>query len=162
MVQWWNTHASLRRLAWWWRRPPVMIPLNSRVPGRAFWPSQSRVDDGGGLQYVSWKTVLSFWVVAMKGIYRRKGNVRGWTRGPHHLVAQPGGGPRHPMVRLPPGCSPSLLWTPSSCQVNRNFLAFVSSNSENISCVTFLKRKNSRKQELTLCHLVNWLIQKYA
>jgi hypothetical protein len=32
-----------------------------------------------------------------------------------------GGGPRHPMVRLPPGYSPSLLWTPSSCQVNRNF-----------------------------------------
>jgi hypothetical protein len=34
---------------------------------------------------------------------RRKGDVRGWTRGPHHLVARPGGGPCHPMVRLPPG-----------------------------------------------------------
>jgi hypothetical protein len=56
-----------------------------------------------------------------KGIYRRKGDIRGWTRGPHHLVAQPGGGLRHPMVRLPSGCSPSLLWIPSSCQVNRNF-----------------------------------------
>jgi hypothetical protein len=30
-------------------------------------------------------------VFPMKGIYRRKGDVRGWTRGPHHLVAQPGG-----------------------------------------------------------------------
>jgi hypothetical protein len=29
-------------------------------------------------------------------------------------------------------------------------LTFVSSNSENISCVTFLKHKNSRKQELAL------------
>jgi hypothetical protein len=35
---------------------------------------------------------------------------------------------------------------------------FVSSNSENISCVTFLKHKNSRKQELTLWHLVNRLV----
>jgi hypothetical protein len=36
-------------------------------------------------------------------------------------VAQPGGGPRHPMVRLPSGPPSSLLWTPSSCQVNRKF-----------------------------------------
>jgi hypothetical protein len=34
-------------------------------------------------------------------------------------------------------------------------LAFVLSNSENISRVTFLKHKNSRKQELALWHLVN-------
>jgi hypothetical protein len=121
MVQWWTTHASLRRLACWWRRPPVMIPLFSRVPRRASGSSQSRVDDGGGLQYVSWKSDWSLRVFSTKGIYRRKGNVRGWTRGPHHLVVRPGGGSRHPMVRLPPGWSPSLLWTPSSCQVNRNF-----------------------------------------
>jgi hypothetical protein len=29
-----------------------------------------------------------------------------------------------------------------------SFLAFVSSSSENISCITFLKYNNSRKQEL--------------
>ena len=39
-------------------------------------------------------------------------------------------------------------------------LAFVLSNSENISCVTFLKHKNSRKQELALWHLVNRLVGK--
>jgi hypothetical protein len=121
MVQWWTTHASLRRLAWWWRRPPVMIPLSGMVSGRASGPSQSRVDNGGGLQYVSWKSDQSLRVFSMKGIYRRKGDVRGWTRGPHNLVAWPGGGSRHTMVRLPPGCSPSLLWTSSLCQVNRNF-----------------------------------------
>jgi hypothetical protein len=45
------------------------------------------------------------------------------------------------------------LWPPSgSLSVFRKLpgkirlLAFVSSNSENISCVTFLKHKNSRKQ----------------
>jgi hypothetical protein len=63
------------------------------VPGRASGPSRSRVDDGGGLQYVSSKSVLSFRVFTTKGIYRRKGDVRGWTRGPHHLVAQPGVAP---------------------------------------------------------------------
>jgi hypothetical protein len=36
--------------------------------------------------------------------------------------------------------------------------AFVSSNSKNISCVAFLKHKNSRKRELTLWLLVNRLV----
>jgi hypothetical protein len=35
----------------------VVIPLSGRVPGRASGPSQSRADDGGGLQYVFWKRV---------------------------------------------------------------------------------------------------------
>jgi hypothetical protein len=64
-----------------------MIPLSGRVPGRASGPSQSRVDNVSSLQYVSSKSVLSLRVFATKGIYRRKGDVRGWTRGPHHLVA---------------------------------------------------------------------------
>jgi hypothetical protein len=33
----------------------MVILLSGRVPGRASRPSLSRVDDGGGLQYVSWK-----------------------------------------------------------------------------------------------------------
>jgi hypothetical protein len=37
-------------------------------------------------------------------------------------------------------------------------LAFVSSNSENISCVAFLKHKNSKNRELALWHLVNRLV----
>jgi hypothetical protein len=103
------------------KKAPVMIPLSGRVPGRASGPSRSRDDDGGSLQYISWKSVRLFRVFLSKGIYRRKGDVRGWTRGPYHQVARPGGGPCHPMVRLPSGLPPSLLWTPSSCQVNRNF-----------------------------------------
>jgi hypothetical protein len=67
-----------------------MIPLSGRVPGRASGPSRSRVGNGGGLQYVSWKSVRAFRVFSIKGIYRWKGNVRGWTRGPRHLVAWPG------------------------------------------------------------------------
>jgi hypothetical protein len=37
-------------------------------------------------------------------------------------------------------------------------LAFVSSNSENISCVAFLEHKNNKNGELTLWHLVNRLV----
>jgi hypothetical protein len=89
-----------------------MIPLSGRVPGRASGPSRSRDDDGGGLQYVSWKSVRLLRVFPSNGIYRWKGDVRGWTRGPQ--VARLGGGPRHPMVRLPLGPTLSFLWTPSS------------------------------------------------
>jgi hypothetical protein len=41
-------------------------------------------------------------------------------------------------------------------------LGFVLSNSKNISCVTFLKHKNSRKQELALWHLVYRLVLENA
>jgi hypothetical protein len=67
-----------------------MIPLSGRVLGRASGPSRSRDDDAGGLQYVSWKSVRLLRVFPTKGIYRRKGDVRGWTRRPHHQVAWPG------------------------------------------------------------------------
>jgi hypothetical protein len=67
-----------------------MISLSVRVPRRTSGPSRSRDDDGGGLQYVSWKSIRLLRVFPSMGIYRRKGDVRGWTRGPHHLVALPG------------------------------------------------------------------------
>jgi hypothetical protein len=41
-------------------------------------------------------------------------------------------------------------------------LAFVSSNSENISYVAFLKHKNRRNRELALWHLVNKLVLENA
>jgi hypothetical protein len=80
-----------------------------RVPGRAFGPSQSRVDDGGGLQYVSRKIDQGLYVFPSRGIYRRKVGVRRWARWPHHLVAWARGWPRHPMVWLAPGPPLSLL-----------------------------------------------------
>jgi hypothetical protein len=40
--------------------------------------------------------------------------------------------------------------------------AFVLSNSKNISYVTFLKHKNSKKQELALWHLINRLVSENA
>jgi hypothetical protein len=121
-----------------------VIPHSSRVSGRASGPSRSRVNDSSGLQYVSWKIDQVFRIFSSRGIYRRKGGVRRWARWPHHLVAWPGAGPRHPMVWVAHGPPPSQLWTPS--RVGKiGTSAFVLSNSENISCVAFLKHKNSRK-----------------
>jgi hypothetical protein len=58
-----------------------MITLSGRVAGRASRPSRSRDNDGGGgLQYVLWKSVRSYRVFLTKGIYRWKGDVRGWTK----------------------------------------------------------------------------------
>jgi hypothetical protein len=98
-----------------------VIPLFGRVPGRASGPSRSCIDDGGSLQYVSWKIDRLLRVFPSRRIYRRKGGVRRWTRGPHHALARPGGGPRHGAVRPPPGLPPSLLWTPSRFGKNRNY-----------------------------------------
>jgi hypothetical protein len=117
----------------------VVIPLSGRVPGRASGPSRPRINDGGGLQYVSWKIDRGLRVFSPRRIYRRKGSVRRWARWPHHLVARPGAQPRDPMVWLAPG-------SPLSRVGKIGTLAFVLSNSENISCVAFRKHKNSRKQ----------------
>jgi hypothetical protein len=68
-----------------------VIPLSGRVSGRASGPSRSRVNDGGGLQYVFWKRVWDLRVFPSRRLNRRKGDVRGWTRRSHPLVARPRG-----------------------------------------------------------------------
>jgi hypothetical protein len=98
-----------------------VIPLSGRVPGRASGPSRSCVEDGGGLQYVSWKINLIFRFSLSRRIYRRKGSVRRWARWPRDLVVRARGWPRHPMLWLAPCSPPSLLWTPSRFGKNRNF-----------------------------------------
>jgi hypothetical protein len=42
------------------------------------------------------------------------------------------------------------------------FLELVLSNSENISCVAFLKHKTAENRELALWHLVNRLVPEIA
>jgi hypothetical protein len=75
------------------------------------------------------------------------GAAKGWPAPPYGVAAL-----------CPP---PSLLWTPSHVgKIGTS--AFISSNSENISCVTFLKHKNSKKQGLALWHLVNRLVPENA
>jgi hypothetical protein len=99
----------------------VVEKASGRVPGRAPGSSRSRDDDGGGLQYVSWKRDPSFRFFPSRGLYRRRGIVRGWTRRPHHGWARPGAGPRPPVVWLAPGPPPSHLWSSRSFGKNRRF-----------------------------------------
>jgi hypothetical protein len=80
-----------------------------------------------------------------KALNRRRGGVRGPPGGPHYPWARPGGWARPLMVCLPSGPPPTLVR--SSVLFGKiGVLELVSSNSENISCVAFLKHKNSRKQ----------------
>jgi hypothetical protein len=114
---------------------------SGRVPGRAPGSSRSRDGDGGGLQYVSWKSDPSLMFFPSRGIYRRKGSVRRWASWPHHQVARPGAGSCHPMVWLAPGPPPSHLRSSQSFGKNWRFsFCFVQFH------VAFLKHKNSRKQ----------------
>jgi hypothetical protein len=96
-------------------------------------------------------------VFAMKGIYRRRGDVRRRLGG--HTTGRRGQG----VGRATP-CYGRLLallrlFFGLRLRVSKiEISAFVSSNSKNISCVTFLKHKNSRKEELALWHVVNRLV----
>jgi hypothetical protein len=118
--------------------PPVGIPLSDRVSGRAPGSFRSRNGDGGGLQYVLWKRDPSLRFFPSRRNYRRKGSIRGWAIWPHHGVARP------PVVSLAPGPF-RLIFGLREASVKIGGSAFVLSNSENISCVTFLKYKNSKK-----------------
>jgi hypothetical protein len=76
------------------------------------------------------------------------GAARGWAAPPHHEAAL-----------WPPSGSPSVLvLRPGKIGV----WVFVSSNSENISCVAFLKHKIAKNRELALWHLVNRLVSEIA
>jgi hypothetical protein len=123
----------------------VVIPLSGRVPRRASGPSRSRVDDGGGLQYVFLEKSSGPRVFSTEGINRQKGDVRGWTRRSHPLVARPRPSPRHQQVWLAPGLSPALLWTLSSCQVIRDFSFCFIQFQEYFLC-NFSETQKSRKQ----------------
>jgi hypothetical protein len=108
-----------------------------------------------------WENIDSFRVFMLEALYRRMGDVRGhqgahtrwwrdqgWTRATRwcgHLLA---------LLRL---CFGLRL---VSGKIGT--LGFILSNSKNISCATFLKHKNSRKQELSLWHLVNRLVLENA
>jgi hypothetical protein len=125
-------------------RPPVGIPLSGRVPGRALGSSRSRDNDGGVLQYVSWKEICPLGFSHRGDFIGERassevgpaGLTMGW-RG-QGLGRPPSGEPGSWPLRLIFGLRKAL--------VKIGGLAFVSYNSENISCVTFLKYKNSRKQ----------------
>jgi hypothetical protein len=133
-----------------------VIPLSGRVPGRAHGSSRSRDGDGGGLQYVSWKRDPSLRFFPSRELIGKRaaseggpGRLTPWWRGPGVGRATLGCGWLLAPLRLIFGLCGAL--------VKIEGWDFVSSNSENISCVAFLKHKNNKNRELALWHLVNRL-----
>ena len=105
-----------------------------------------------------WKMIDHFRVFALGGINRPKydGQRRPWA--PHHVPAWPEVGRATTWY----GGLMALLLLPFGLRVRVGKIGiwlFVSSNSENISCVTFLKRKTAENTQLALWHLVNRLVQ---
>jgi hypothetical protein len=77
----------------------VVIPLSGRVPGRAFGPSRSRVDDGGGSRCVSRK-LIGYLGFSYRGVFIGEGATSGVGQGSlTHRGRGPGAG------RATPWCS---------------------------------------------------------
>jgi hypothetical protein len=85
---------------------------------------------------------------ATRGVSPQGGAARGWATPPHGEA-----GP------WPPSSSLSVLVL---CPGKIGVWEFVSSNSENISCVAFLKHKKAENRELALWNLVNRLVPEIA
>jgi hypothetical protein len=113
------------------------------------------------LRNFSWKDADSFRVFTSEAIYRRKGDVRGHP-GAHTTWWRSQGWPAPPYGVASPWSSFVSVLDSVFVSGKKGGLAFVSSNFENISCITFLKYKNNRKQELALWHLVNRLVLENA
>jgi hypothetical protein len=99
-----------------------------------------------------WRIAMCFWKIdwvfrffPSRGLYRRRGGVRSAPGRPHHQGRGPGAG-RATLWCGWPVAPLRLLFGLREASVKIGRSAFVSSNSENISCVTFLKHKNNRKQ----------------
>jgi hypothetical protein len=90
------------------------------------------------------KNANCFRVFETEALNRQRGGIRSGTRWSHHRWSWPGARPRLGGEAGP--WSPlRLIFDLREASVKIGGLAFISSNSENISCVTFLKHKNSRK-----------------
>jgi hypothetical protein len=140
---------------------PGAIPCPARVPEQRLMSSKHRLQQRWHCRTLSGKTSIDLGFSlrrlyigggvmseGTRGAHTRWWHGKGWTRATRwcgHLLA---------LLRLCFGL----------CLVSGKIgtLGFVSSNSNNISCVTFLKHKNSRKHELALWHLVNRLVPENA
>jgi hypothetical protein len=96
------------------------------------------------LQNFSWMEANSFRVFTLGAIYRRKGDVRWHPGGPHHTMARLGGAPPYGVAASVPSSVSALDSIFVSGKIGG--LAFVSSNSENIFCTTFLKYKTTENR----------------
>jgi hypothetical protein len=122
----------------------VATPLSGRVPGRVSGPSRSRVDDGGGSRCVSGK-LIGYLGFSHQGVFISEGAASEVDQGVSPIAGAGQGQAAPPYGEASPWLdsdSSSVFW--KLCLISGHS-AFVSSNSENISCVSFLKHKNSKK-----------------
>jgi hypothetical protein len=124
--------------------------------GKSFWTLPISGRRWRWLTMCFWKIDQVFRFFLSRGIYRRKGGVRRWTSWSHPWWRGQGLG--HATLGCGQALAPlRLIFGLRDASGKTGGSAFVSSNSENISCVAFLKHKNSRNRELALWHLVNRL-----
>jgi hypothetical protein len=130
--------------------------------GRASRPSQSHVDDGGGLQYVFWKRV---WALG----FSRWGEYVGGS-------AMSGGGPGvHTTWWCGQGVARATLWSGYPLAPlrlcfglrlvlgkNRNFSFCFVQFWEYLLCNFYWNTKTAENRELTLWHLINRLVPENA
>jgi hypothetical protein len=138
-----------------------VIPLSGRVPGRASGPSHLASTTAATYSRFHGKVIGPF-------RFSRRGEYIG---GRAMSEGGPGG---HTTWWRSQGLGRATLWCAwplaplhlifglRLVSGKLGILAFVSSNSENISCVSFLKHKNSRNRELALRRLVNRLVLENA
>jgi hypothetical protein len=142
-----------------------MAPGAIPCPGRV--PEQRLLSPEIGPRWRRRCRTFHKWMPIPLGFSRRMEFIGGramseGTQGAHTTWWRSQGWPKPPYGVASPW--PSSVSTLDSVFMSGQIggLAFVSSNSKNISCVTLLKHKNSRKQELALWHLVNRLVPENA
>ena len=106
--------------------------------------------------------MVGTWGFLVKRYLRAKGQRRCRLKGPTECGSASGVGPMPPHgvgVWLPSSDSPLV---PVDVSGKIEAWLFVSSNSENISLVTFRNPKIAENKQLTLWHLVNRLVPENA
>jgi hypothetical protein len=89
--------------------------------GKSFWTLPIFGSTAAADRDMFWKSdrVLRFFPSG--GLYRLRGDVRGWARRPHTMVAWARGWPRHPGVWAPGAPPPTLLRISGSFRVKYDF-----------------------------------------
>jgi hypothetical protein len=137
------------------------IPCPDRVPEQRLLSPEIALRRRQRCRTLSGKTLIDLGFLHWR-LYIGGGAMSEGTQGPHTTGLRGQGAPAPP-----PGVVASWPLSVSaldslSCWEKIGTLGFVSSNSENISCVNFLKHKTAKNRELALWHLVNRLVPENA
>jgi hypothetical protein len=123
----------------------MAIPLSGRVPGRALGPSRSRVDDSGGMRYLS-GILIGYLGFSRRGVFIGEGATSGVGRG---AVTHRGRGQGLGLAALLCGAlmaSLCLLFGSLEASVNFWTFGFCFVQFREYFLCNFSKTQNSRKQ----------------